>query len=145
MTTMTTVSREYWFSAAHRLEGHPKCGRLHGHNYKVVVTVGGPVRDGMVIDFGKLDDVVKPLIEALDHRYLVSNENVARHCPYYLAARREADFHVDVVRLDFERSTAEHIAEHLCLAIRVLLSSTAIYVERIDVWETPKSVATITT
>lgn len=76
---MIEISREYWFSAAHQLEGHPKCGRLHGHNYRVVVTLKSKqygFDDGMVMDYGRLDEIVKPIIDGwLDHRYIVSNAN----------------------------------------------------------------------
>ncbi|GAA2961397.1 6-carboxytetrahydropterin synthase QueD [Actinokineospora diospyrosa] len=69
------IFREFTFEAAHRLpnvpEGH-KCARLHGHSYRVVVTVSGPVDPtaGWVMDFGDLKAVVKPVIEELDHYYL---------------------------------------------------------------------------
>ena len=69
-----TLSKEYAFSAAHRLimvhEGHP-CGRLHGHNYTVIVSVRGVVGpDGFVMDYHAIDRVVKPIIEGLDHSIL---------------------------------------------------------------------------
>ncbi len=52
---------EFGFSAAHHLiEADSRCRTVHGHNYKLLVTVEGPVRpgDGMVMDFHQLDDVV---------------------------------------------------------------------------------------
>lgn len=67
--------KEFTFEAAHRLpnvpEGH-KCARLHGHSYRVVVHVEGPVDEelGWVIDFGDISSVVKPVIADLDHYYL---------------------------------------------------------------------------
>lgn len=62
------------FEAAHHLpnvpEGH-KCRRLHGHSYRVVITVREHVgSDGMVMDFADVDAVAKPVIDALDHRCL---------------------------------------------------------------------------
>ena len=66
---------EYRFEAAHRLpfvrEGH-KCARLHGHSYKVELTVAGPVdpASGWLIDFDELIRYWQPLHDALDHRYL---------------------------------------------------------------------------
>ncbi len=64
--------KEFTFEAAHRLprvpDGH-KCARLHGHSYRVVVHVDGPVDDelGWVIDFGDIGTAVKPVIADLDH------------------------------------------------------------------------------
>ena len=63
------------FEAAHLLpnapEGH-KCGRLHGHSYRVEVHVAGPVGEesGWVIDFAEIKAAFKPLLKQLDHRYL---------------------------------------------------------------------------
>ncbi|MGC4109603.1 MAG: 6-carboxytetrahydropterin synthase QueD [Nocardioides sp.] len=67
--------REFTFESAHRLpyvgDGH-KCGRLHGHSYRVQVHVTGPVGDdtGWVEDFGDIKVAFKPLEEQLDHNYL---------------------------------------------------------------------------
>ncbi|GAA3036212.1 6-carboxytetrahydropterin synthase QueD [Actinokineospora globicatena] len=69
------IFREFTFEAAHRLpnvpEGH-KCARLHGHSYRVVVAVSGPLDPvaGWVMDFGDLKAAVKPVIAELDHYYL---------------------------------------------------------------------------
>lgn len=67
--------KEYRFEAAHRLpnvpEGH-KCQRLHGHSFKVELSIDGPVDDktGWFIDFGDLDEIWQPLYDTLDHHYL---------------------------------------------------------------------------
>jgi 6-pyruvoyltetrahydropterin/6-carboxytetrahydropterin synthase len=69
------LCRDYRFEAAHRLPkvpaGHP-CARLHGHSYRVELTVSGEVDEesGWLIDFFDLDRAVAPLIDALDHRLL---------------------------------------------------------------------------
>lgn len=107
----TTISREYWFSAAHRLEGHPKCGRLHGHNYRVVITVTGHLNAyGMVMDYGDLDKVVKPIIDGLyDHRYISSAQNRAADDPITSIA----DEFGWTYRLEAPSSTAEHISRDI--------------------------------
>ena len=60
------------FSAAHTIKGHPKCGRMHGHNYKVVVTLSADTLDknGMIMDFSEVKKVVHMVIDKLDHVYL---------------------------------------------------------------------------
>jgi len=68
------IAATYGFEAAHQLhrlpDGH-KCKRLHGHNYRVEVSVEGPLDErGFVIDYAELDAAVQPLIDRLDHRYL---------------------------------------------------------------------------
>jgi len=130
-----TISRTYWFSAAHRLEGHPKCGRLHGHNYKVTVSKSGtPGGDGMVLDYGKMDEVIKPLIDnILDHRYLVSRENVLRDDPYQIIALRLGH----ASELPITTSTAECLAKWLFDEI-----SKSITVTMVQVDETLRSTAT---
>lgn len=58
------------FSAAHRiLEHQGKCARLHGHNWNVDVTVQAQELDrmGLAVDFSQIKDVVKQVIEPLDH------------------------------------------------------------------------------
>src|SRR5512147_1914561 len=80
-TSQVTVAKEsLGFSAAHflTLPGHV-CERLHGHNYRVAVTVEGPVDPvtGFVVDFAVLKRVVRAVIEPLDHRVLVPASNPA--------------------------------------------------------------------
>jgi 6-pyruvoyltetrahydropterin/6-carboxytetrahydropterin synthase len=67
--------KEYKFEAAHRLPHVPpghKCARLHGHSFRIEITVAGAVdpRTGWFIDFGELDDIVGPLVAQLDHHCL---------------------------------------------------------------------------
>ena len=65
------VGKAYKFDSAHFITGHLKCGVMHGHTYHVLVMVKGEVEaDGFVIDFNELDDVVKPIINSLDHKTL---------------------------------------------------------------------------
>lgn len=72
---MIEIYKEFTFEAAHRLplvpEGH-KCGRLHGHSYRVAVHVRGEVcvDTGWLMDFGDIKSAYEPVREALDHRYL---------------------------------------------------------------------------
>jgi 6-pyruvoyltetrahydropterin/6-carboxytetrahydropterin synthase len=69
------LERDYRFEAAHSLPRVPpdhKCARLHGHSYRVVVTVEGEVDPelGWLVDFAAIDEVVAPFIAELDHRTL---------------------------------------------------------------------------
>jgi 6-pyruvoyltetrahydropterin/6-carboxytetrahydropterin synthase len=57
-----------YLDCAHFLPGHPKCGSLHGHTYKIEVTIEGEARDGMVIDFAELKQIVRHSLAAYDHR-----------------------------------------------------------------------------
>lgn len=84
---MFFLSREFTFDAAHRLESYKgKCEDLHGHTYRVRVTVFGDVdEEGMVIDFVELKKIVnEKVLSLLDHKYLnqiipqPTAENIAR-------------------------------------------------------------------
>jgi 6-pyruvoyltetrahydropterin/6-carboxytetrahydropterin synthase len=84
--SMVLFTRTYEFSASHRLHSlalsetenraiFGKCNNPngHGHNYKLEVTVRGPVdeRTGMLIDLGALDRVVnEEVVHRYDHRHL---------------------------------------------------------------------------
>lgn len=64
------VTKEFTFDAAHYLtKYHGKCENLHGHTYRLHVTVDGEVgEEGMVIDFKDLKDLVKEkILNRLDH------------------------------------------------------------------------------
>jgi 6-pyruvoyltetrahydropterin/6-carboxytetrahydropterin synthase len=82
------VTKEFDFEMAHALWGYDGlCKNMHGHSYKLFVTViGTPIADtndkklGMVIDFGDLKRIVKPMIvDVFDHS-VVLNKNAASDC-----------------------------------------------------------------
>lgn len=67
--------KDFRFEAAHMLPKVPedhKCRRLHGHSYRVTVTVKGEVDEemGWLIDYGDIKEVVEPVRKQLDHYYL---------------------------------------------------------------------------
>jgi 6-pyruvoyltetrahydropterin/6-carboxytetrahydropterin synthase len=69
------IFREFTFEAAHRLPHVPpghKCGRLHGHSYRVALHVEGAIGEetGWVRDFADLSCAMRPLLDQLDHNYL---------------------------------------------------------------------------
>jgi 6-pyruvoyltetrahydropterin/6-carboxytetrahydropterin synthase len=69
------ITKTFAFDAAHYLpnvpEGH-KCGRMHGHCYRVVLGLEGPIDPelGWVQDYGELKQAFRPLLERLDHQVL---------------------------------------------------------------------------
>lgn len=68
------VRRSFDFEAAHRLPLHPgKCRDLHGHSYRLRVTVDLPVdrETGLAIDFADLKRIVRvEAVDRLDHTYV---------------------------------------------------------------------------
>jgi 6-pyruvoyltetrahydropterin/6-carboxytetrahydropterin synthase len=70
---LTSVTCTFTFEAAHRLPWHTgKCRNLHGHSYRLDVTVAGPLDgNGVVIDFDELREIVdRTVIAAWDHHDL---------------------------------------------------------------------------
>lgn len=57
-----------YIDCAHHLPGHPKCGALHGHTYKVEITIEGETRDGMLLDFADFKQSVREVLAVYDHR-----------------------------------------------------------------------------
>lgn len=74
MSIVCSLTKEFTFDAAHHLPCVPadhKCHRMHGHTYRVVLELTGPVGDdGMVVDYAEIAEAWKPLHDALDHRVL---------------------------------------------------------------------------
>jgi len=77
------ITKQFTFETAHALYGYDgKCKNIHGHSYKLSVTViGEPITDtshvklGMVIDFGDLKTLVKEaIVDPFDHA-TVFNKN----------------------------------------------------------------------
>jgi 6-pyruvoyltetrahydropterin/6-carboxytetrahydropterin synthase len=138
---MHNITRKYDFAAAHRIEGHPKCGRLHGHNYTVIVELSADDTEyGMVMDYNDMDAVFKPIVDAFDHRYIVSRENRGYTDPYAELALRNGH----AIDLPMVRSTAECLAEHLFEMCSAALArtDTGAQMYSVTVIEAPKSTAT---
>jgi len=99
------VTKEFTFDAAHNLPNyHGKCERLHGHTYRLVVTVEAPVDPdtGIAYDFSHLGDAVKEeVIRPLDHTYL--NEKIpcssAENVTLWIWQRLQERLPVDLVEL----------------------------------------------
>lgn len=66
------ITQAFKFEAAHRLPGVPvthRCHRMHGHSYRIELTMDGPVnpRTGFVVDFFDVEEAFAPLLRRLDH------------------------------------------------------------------------------
>ena len=72
MSMNVELVKEFSFEAAHLLpnvpEGH-KCRRLHGHSYRVTVTVKGEIDEemGWLIDYAEIKEAFEPLRRRLAH------------------------------------------------------------------------------
>ena len=82
--TKIRITKKFDFEAGHALFGYDgKCKNIHGHSYKLFVTViGEPINDsshiknGMVIDFGDLKTIVnQENIKPFDHSVIFNNQS----------------------------------------------------------------------
>jgi len=70
-----TLCKELRFESAHYLphvpEGH-RCGRMHGHSFRVEIAVRGEVdpHTGWLLDYAEIKRSVGPIIDEIDHRVL---------------------------------------------------------------------------
>lgn len=81
---MYEVTVEDSFAAGHYLRNYRgKCENPHGHNYKVRVTLRGKELDraGLLVDFKDLKEVMKQVIDYLDHQMLNEIEPFIRLNP----------------------------------------------------------------
>lgn len=76
---MMQVTRRHRISAAHRLyEYNGRCERLHGHNYKIEISVTASTLNhlGMILDFGQVKGVLGEALDtAWDHRTLLYDKD----------------------------------------------------------------------
>lgn len=76
------ITKEFGFESSHALKGYDGlCRNIHGHSYKLFVTVSGDIRnepghpkDGMVMDFGELKNIVyQDIVVPFDHSLVINN------------------------------------------------------------------------
>jgi len=109
------------FSASHFLPGHERCGRLHGHTYAICVRLEGQTNEmGYVADFFDIKNIIKGIIEKLDHRVLVPlghpRVKVSRENGSVLVQVDSKEYKFpeeDVALLDLPAVTAEHLAAYI--------------------------------
>lgn len=108
---MYCLQTEAAFDSAHFLtEYYGKCENLHGHRWRVVVTIGadelqteGTMKD-MVLDFGVFKKAVRALADSLDHTFLVEEGSLK---PATIAALEGEGFSLTIMPF---RTTAENLA-----------------------------------
>ncbi len=118
------ITKQFSFETGHALYGYDgKCKNVHGHSYKLAVTViGKPIDDssnvkfGMVIDFGDLKKIVKEeIVDVFDHA-TVFNKNT----PHVELAKELSDRGHHVILVDYQPTSemmiidfAKKILKHL--------------------------------
>jgi 6-pyruvoyltetrahydropterin/6-carboxytetrahydropterin synthase len=67
------IAKEFHWEMGHRLPEHfGKCKNIHGHSYKMMVELEGNLdENGMIMDYYDLKKIVNPIVEELDHAFMV--------------------------------------------------------------------------
>ncbi len=135
---MYQLTTEHSFDSAHFLAGYQgKCGNIHGHRWRVVVTVeaeelrSDAQQRGMCVDFAELKQDLYREVDALDHA-LIIEENTLKAMT--LQAMQEEGFLV--IQMPF-RPTAENFAKYFYDKLKELQYRVA----RVQVYETPNNCA----
>ena len=76
---LTKISKEFRWEMSHRLPYHNgHCKNIHGHSYKLRVTIDGePDSRGILLDFYDMEFIITPIINKLDHAFLVDSNDFA--------------------------------------------------------------------
>ena len=112
------------FAAAHNLLNYQgDCENLHGHNWKVEVTVATKDLDsaGLGIDFKTLKLHTNGILDRLDHKYLNDIEYFKNISP-----------------------SSEHISRYIFEALEAELKTPGVVIEEVTVWESDNACATYT-
>ncbi len=137
------ITKQFSFETGHALYGYDgKCRNVHGHSYKLSVTViGTPINDkenvkyGMVIDFGDLKKIVKDeIVDVFDHA-TVFNQNT----PHVELAKELSDRGHNVLLVDYQ-PTSEMMVIDFAEKIRNRLPS-SITLHSLKLQETDTSFA----
>lgn len=119
---MYEISVDYTFAAGHALRNYKgKCENVHGHNYKVRVTIEGAELDstGLLVDFIDVRDAIRRLVDRLDHQFLN-----------------------DLAPFDQLNPSAENIARYFSDTLAPQIKGDVRRVQAVTVWETDTSSAT---
>lgn len=118
------ITKQFNFETGHALYGYDgKCRNVHGHSYKLSVTViGKPITDpkhvklGMVIDFSDLKSIVKEeIVDKFDHA-TVFNKNT----PHIELAKELTDRGHNVILADYQ-PTSENMVVDFAVKIKARL------------------------
>ncbi len=138
------ITKEFTFETGHALYGYDgKCRNVHGHSYKLSVTViGTPIQEeghkklGMVIDFGDLKEIVKQeVVDPFDHATVFN-----RNTPHVeLASTLEKSGHKVILAdyqptsenmvIDFAKKIGGRLPKHLQLHSLKLRETGTAYAE----------------
>ncbi|MBK7379423.1 MAG: 6-carboxytetrahydropterin synthase [Ignavibacteriales bacterium] len=124
------IAKEFRWEMGHRLPDHfGLCKNIHGHSYKMIVEFAGDLNnDQMVIDYYDVEKIINPIIEKLDHAFMVSkqDEMVIDFLEKIKSKKVVVDFH----------ATAENICNYFLDRIKKSSLPSNIHAIKVKVFET---------
>jgi 6-pyruvoyltetrahydropterin/6-carboxytetrahydropterin synthase len=124
------IAKEFRWEMGHRLPEHfGQCKNIHGHSYKMLVEIEGELnKDEMVIDYYDVEKIINPIIEKLDHAFMVNkNDKVVLEFLEKMNSKK--------VIVDFQ-STAENICLYLLNEIKKVRLTQNVSEIKVRVYET---------
>ena len=134
------ITKQFTFETGHALYGYDgKCKNVHGHSYKLSVTViGAPISDrnntkfGMVIDFSDLKKIVKEdIVDVFDHA-TVFNETT----PHIELAKELKSRGHEVILVDYQPTSENMVIDFAAKIKRRLPASITLHSLRLQETET---------
>lgn len=129
------ISKEFKWEMGHRLPFHSgKCTNIHGHTYKMRVEIEGDLdSNGMVMDYYDVSSVISPLVDELDHSFIVKDND-------FEVIEFLNKLNSKKVVVPFE-TTAENITLYMLQKIKEKITSDRIKKIKVRVYETEKTYA----
>lgn len=138
------VTKEVTFDSAHMLSNYKgKCSNLHGHTYKLQVTIDQPLQaegneECMVMDFNTLKKAVDFVTEAFDHAIIFSDAGYRSEAENALIDWADK-YGMTYIIISAGKSTSECIATEIKARIACALPIVEMGCITVRVWETPTS------
>lgn len=142
------VTKEVTFDSAHMLSNYQgKCENLHGHTYKLQVTIDNPLQNegnetGMVMDFNTLKKVIDFITESFDHAIIFSDMEYRGEAENALLDWADK-YNMNYVIIPAGKSTSECIATAIRAKIACALPAVEMGNISVRIWETPTSFAEV--
>jgi 6-pyruvoyltetrahydropterin/6-carboxytetrahydropterin synthase len=124
------VAKEFRWEMGHRLPEHfGLCKNIHGHSYKLIVEFEGELdKQGMIIDFYDVEKIINPIIEKLDHAFMVKKDDEA-------TIKLLEKVNSKKIVVDFN-STVENISKYLLSEIKKVSFPPNVGSVKVRVYET---------
>ena len=141
MISNPTITKIITMDCGHRLSDYVgKCRRIHGHTYRLEVTVGGKVNEqGMIVDFSQLKEILVQKVEnKFDHKLILKIDDILNQA-ISKAIPKDEDW---ICWVDYN-PTAENMVFDIFEVLKTELKGKNLGLKKVVIWETPSSFAEV--